>query len=492
MTKQYVITLFFLCAFVIGNAQISSNNNLYKGIMQKDSLLFKEAFNKCNIDVLYDVIDEDFEFYHDQSGTTHGKAPFIESIRKNICALSYKPSRRLVKGSTEMFPLYNNGEVYGLIQHGVHEFYASEANKEPYLTSIAKFTHLWIKKDNNWTLKRSLSYDHKSPKQTPEATSSNVFENTESIEAWMQKRKVPILGVATIKNNKLNSVNVYGKLAHGEVAPENTIFNVASLTKPVVSMLTLNLVNKGLWDLDEPLHKYWTDPDVADHAYSKLLTTRHVLSHQTGFPNWRRENPLQFQFKPGTKYGYSGEGFEYLRMALEKKFNKPLEDLVNTMLFKPLKINDTKFFWDASVNESRFARWYKDDGVSTHETYKSTKASAADDLLTTVSDYGKFAEFVLNGAGLSNDLFKEMICQQNNKSDKIKMGLGWEIIPLKNNEYALLHTGADQGIHALCIIIPATGEGLVAFTNSDNGNQLYFSLVENYLSRGKQIVESAK
>lgn len=67
------------------------------------------------------------------------------------------------------------------------------------------------------------------------------------------------------------------------------------------------------------------DPDIADNPYVKKLTTRIILSHQTGFPNWRGNNAdgkLTFEFEPGTKYQYSGEGYEYLRKALEKKFKK--------------------------------------------------------------------------------------------------------------------------------------------------------------------------
>ena len=77
------------------------------------------------------------------------------------------------------------------------------------------------------------------------------------------------------------------KLKKGIAAPENTIFNIASMTKPVVAMLTLKLVESGQWNLDEPLWDYWVDPDVADDPRLAKLTTRYVLSHQTGFPNWR-------------------------------------------------------------------------------------------------------------------------------------------------------------------------------------------------------------
>ena len=95
-------------------------------------------------------------------------------------------------------------------------------------------------------------------------------------------------------------------------------------------MVTLKLVEDKQWHLDEPLYHYWIDPDVADDSLHKKLTTRHVLSHQTGLPNWRWMHPskkLAFDFEPGEGYNYSGEGFVYLARALENKFKKSLAEL---------------------------------------------------------------------------------------------------------------------------------------------------------------------
>jgi CubicO group peptidase (beta-lactamase class C family) len=81
------------------------------------------------------------------------------------------------------------------------------------------------------------------------------------------------------------------------------------MTKPVVAMLTLKLVEQGQWNLDEPLYHYWIDPDIANDPRHKKMTTRHALSHQTGFPNGRK-GKLAFEFEPGTDFQYSGEGYE--------------------------------------------------------------------------------------------------------------------------------------------------------------------------------------
>jgi len=329
-----------------------------------------------------------------------------------------------------------------------------------------------------------------------ESKDIDLFDDSKEISEWIKEIKVPILALGKIEDYKLSNINVYGYLTDGTKAPYNTIFNVASLTKPIVSMLTLKLVDNGDWNLDEPLCKYWLDPDLKDNVYIKKLTTRHILSHQSGFSNWRWQDDsgiLKFNFEPGTSYGYSGEGFEYLRKALENKFGKSLDKLADSLLFQPLKMYHTKFFWDDSIDESRFAKWYDTDGNQSYETYKNKTPNAADDLLTTIEDYGRFAEYVINGAGISKSLFYEMIMQQNGKDDKYKMGLGWELIPnLKGDEYAIMHTGGDKGVNTMILLLPKTGEGIVIFTNSDNGKNVFFKIIEENLSLGKQITASDK
>ncbi len=142
------------------NAQDISS--LEKELASLDSLIFERAFNNCDTLVLPDLIPDDFEFYHDKSGLTNSREAFLSSIG-GLCKLDYKPIRKLVEGSMHVYPLYNNGQLYGALQEGVHEFYAVEGDKPPYLTSTAKFMHLWELNGDKWMLKRVLSFDHHSP-----------------------------------------------------------------------------------------------------------------------------------------------------------------------------------------------------------------------------------------------------------------------------------------------------------------------------------------
>lgn len=489
MKKKTILFFLMVCGQLLAQ---TSEGTLFQKLMKADSLLFHEGFNRCNFTALEDLISEDLEFYHDQGGVTTTKKDFLNNIKKNICSgLRKKPIRKLKSNTYRVFPLYSGGKLYGAIQKGEHDFFIKEPGKELVATSTASFTHLWLLREDNWILKRVLSYDHKDPTASVEPDASPPATRA-TMETRLKRQNVPALGVAHLSENRLTEIRVYGDLQDNIPAPYNTIFNVASLTKPIVSLLTLKLTDNNDWDLDEPLHHYWTDPDVENDPNSKLLSTRHILSHQSGFRNWRWQNDsgkLEFMFEPGTGFHYSGEGFEYLKKALENKFKRPLEVLADSLLFTPLQMQETKFRWDDSVDEQRFAKWHDSQGRNAYMVSKDRDASAADDLLTTLEDYGRFAEFVLNGAGLSKEIFREMIKTQNGTEQPVKMGLGWEILPdLEEGQYALLHTGGDKGVQALVMLLPETGEGIVIFTNGDNGNRLYGELIEKHLSLGKQIM----
>ena len=309
---------------------------------------------------------------------------------------------------------------------------------------------------------------------------------------WLKQNNVPAAGVGIIENGKLKYAKVFGELRRGgptSLAPANTIFQVASLTKPVVIILTLKLVSSGKWNLDEPLANYWVDPDVQNDPRHKQLTTRQVLTHQTGFPNWRT-NKLEFMTDPGAKVSYSGEGFEYLRRALEKKFNEPLERLAQKHLFTPYGMKDTRFYWDASMDESRFAVAHNKDGKP-YDIHKNSSANAADLLLTTIADYGRFATNVLKGSGLSQSVFNEMVRPQVQypTGKNLFFGLGWMLMPdLSNGEYALIHTGSDPGVNTVIVLFPKSQRGLIVFTNGDNGTQVWTKILAEAFDVGKEML----
>jgi ketosteroid isomerase-like protein len=117
-----------------------------------DTKLF-DAYNHCDLKTLGAMVADDLEFYHDQTGLTVGKAPFLAAIQQNICG---KVERTLVPGSLEVYPL----KGYGAVEIGVHRFHHPGNPEEP--GGEAKFVTLWQNKDGVWKVTRVISYNHES------------------------------------------------------------------------------------------------------------------------------------------------------------------------------------------------------------------------------------------------------------------------------------------------------------------------------------------
>ncbi|QLG44033.1 nuclear transport factor 2 family protein [Costertonia aggregata] len=164
MFKNILVIIVIIFSTNALSAQVAEDSELYRTLKQYDSILFNAAFNTCNTDVLEKIFTEDFEFYHDKGGMTIGRESFLKPMKENCAKMDAQqpqPAKRiLLEGSLRVYPLYNKGALYGAIQHGVHRFEFLDANKEYQKGDIAKFTHVWIKENNTWKVKRELSYDH--------------------------------------------------------------------------------------------------------------------------------------------------------------------------------------------------------------------------------------------------------------------------------------------------------------------------------------------
>ena len=137
----------------------------------------------------------------------------------------------------------------------------------------------------------------------------------------MREHAIPGLSMVVIENGEvalhfeLGVKNTETK----ESVDEETLFETASLSKPVFAYGVLKLVEKGKLDLDKPLVAYLPYPDIANDERGHSITARMVLAHTTGFPNWRPKNaPLKIHFQPGDRFSYSGEGFLFLQKVVEQ------------------------------------------------------------------------------------------------------------------------------------------------------------------------------
>ena len=165
MTRQLLSVLILMISINLANGQVAKNSEIFLTLKKQDSIFFERSFNLCDLEYLKNYVHKDLMFYHDQSGIQNRNL-FIENTKKYICGDTIrKPIRKVVEESLEVFPMYNNGVLYGAIQNGIHNFYIREKNKADVHTSRAKFTHLYLLENGNWLLKEVLSFDHNEPSQ---------------------------------------------------------------------------------------------------------------------------------------------------------------------------------------------------------------------------------------------------------------------------------------------------------------------------------------
>ena len=471
--------------------------NLEAEILLMDQKLFERGFNECDFSALETAVSDDLEFYHDLGGM-QDRAAFMDAMHQNICgAVTPKPIRKLVPDTNRIYPLYEGERLYGAIQAGDHNFYLRDAEGTETLTGSAAFVALWLVEDGQWRLRRALSFDHSGADALPPGFAagyrSPLFDNDAHIEAMLGMMDIPTLGMARIVDGQLQQVRVFGDLDDGSAAPLDTLYKVASLTKPIVTMLTLRLADAGLWNLETPLADDYVDPELAGDPLLARLTSRTVLSHRSGLPNWRylrEDGRLLFEFPPGERQQYSGEGFEYLRRALEARFGEPIEELARQWVFEPAGMIDTHFYWDSSMRDQLYAAPHDSQGQPIAEK-KHYEANAAANLLTTTSDYGRFIAWVIQGAGLSDGLRAAMVEPNAGTDTMIPFGLGWQVIRGVDtgNGFALQHTGGDAGIKCIALMLPASGDGLVLLTNSENGMRIWAkAITEAFPEAGSVIV----
>jgi CubicO group peptidase (beta-lactamase class C family) len=315
----------------------------------------------------------------------------------------------------------------------------------------------------------------------------------DQIDSVLKQQKVPTVAIGLIQNNEIVMSEVLSINKLIKNAPSELQFSVASLTKPVSMMLALTLASKDGWKLDEPLARYWVDPDVRGDTRAYRLTSRHVLSHQGGFTNWRSMTPggkLIFDTAPGTAFRYSGEGYEYLRHAIEKKFDQQFEYLVDSLVFKPLHMSHSFMRWPDHLDTLKYAGRFDQHGKK-YPIEKPATANAAASLITTIHDYTRFALACLKGEGISEDLNRQIHTPQIMVTEVRDVGIGLSWVVIKNlarNEYALMHTGSDPGIKTLIVLLPKSKRGLVVFTNGDNGSKVYEEVLRKMLDLGDEIL----
>ncbi|HMI53500.1 MAG TPA: serine hydrolase domain-containing protein [Candidatus Saccharimonadales bacterium] len=337
---------------------------------------------------------------------------------------------------------------------------------------------------------------NKAPATPTEAT---VPQLERDIPELMKKDGVPGLAITVIRAGKTTWLHGFGlkEVKTGQPVTGETVFEAASLSKPVFTYAVLKLVEQGKLGLDVPLTTYLPKPFIAGDERLAKITARLVLSHRTGFPNWPADDgSVSIYFTPGERFSYSGEGYIYLQRVVEKITGKPLNEYMTEAVFKPLGMASSSYVWRPDF-DALTATGYDSDGKP-DELVKPTEALAASTLNTTAKDYALFVEAILNGNGLKPATLREMetpeialdpecrICikqEPKQLSKNLFWGLGWGI-ERKDGTDVLWHWGDNGSFKAFVMADPKTKSGVVMFANSEKGLQVAKPVVDEVMGRG--------
>jgi len=289
-----------------------------------------------------------------------------------------------------------------------------------------------------------------------------------SMPSWMDSAEVQGLVLGGIRNGEFMGAMGWGVRDATLQKPVtiNTVFSAASLTKPVVAYLVLQLVDEGLLGLDQPLAEIVALPELDDDPRAATITIRMILSHSSGLPNWRRDAPLALGFDPGSRFQYSGEGYVWLARVIEERTGESLEELVLQKVFIPLGMKSSSLIWEERFAED-IAIGHRDNGEPV-ELQMDTEPNAAASLLTTAGDYCLFVAAALNGTQLSEWIHGQWFESQVEVADGVSWGLGWGIQE-KDGRRSLWHWGDNTGYKAFVTADLTSRMGAIVLTNSDHG-----------------------
>jgi CubicO group peptidase (beta-lactamase class C family) len=301
----------------------------------------------------------------------------------------------------------------------------------------------------------------------------------------LERHGVPGAALVLLRDSRVTAIEVAGvrSAAGGEPVTEETIFEVASLSKPVFTLAVRELSARGVLDLDRPLtsylplpyaheHRPWRPPgesevDWVDDPRLSRITAKTVLTHTTGFPNWAFERDLALEFTPGERWQYSGEGFVFLQRVVERITGRPLDEHVNETVFAPLAMSSSSFLWKDRFG-GRFATGHDRKGAP-REKSRPVRALSAGSLHTTAPDYGRFLQSMLSPEGegtVLQSLARPLV--EVDEALGLSWGLGWGIAKRGAESFAW-HWGSNPGFQSFVMISLRDRSGLLLLTNSENG-----------------------
>lgn len=340
-----------------------------------------------------------------------------------------------------------------------------------------------------------LGYSQVNPKQITTVTGKKVRVDqlNQLIQKTMDSLNISGLSIAIINDAKMVYHHTFGfkNLVSKERVNDSTLFEGASLSKPLFSYFLLKMVERGVISLDTPLYKYMPHPNIKnDDERYKLITAKMVLSHQTGFPNWSKDKPIEMAFRPGAGFSYSGEPHQWLTALLATRmktnWQSGLDSVFQREVAIPLGMKHTYYVRNEFTRRNKATGYYKDGRAKDGWESGSISFGAAHTMHSEAIDYARFLIAMIKGEGLRKETFDEMLKEQthftadNGGKELLMLGqTGWCLgFAMKPMPYGIryMHTGVNSGFQSYSCFNLDKKYGLVFFTNSEKAFQVYEKL----------------
>lgn len=333
----------------------------------------------------------------------------------------------------------------------------------------------------------------------------------------MARLGVPGVSIAVIHAGEIEWAKGYGAVTLGGAAvTPATLFQAASISKPVTAMAALQLVEAGTLALDRDINGYTTYWKLPDNAGSGPVTLRQLLSHTAGttvhgFRGYAagekiptlvqllngaapsNSRGVHVSTRPGTKYRYSGGGYEVVQYVMAERSKQDFARLVQDTVLKPLGMNDSSFAQPLPpALLARAALPHDGQGKPVAGGPYTYPELAAAGLWTTPTDLAKFAiEMRRSAAGQSNKVLSQSMTHLMLTPVLEDYGLGWNIED-SGQAQVFAHGGSNIGYQNLLLAYTERGDGVAVMTNGDRGNELAGALVRAVAAEYQWPTQHAK
>jgi serine beta-lactamase-like protein LACTB len=320
------------------------------------------------------------------------------------------------------------------------------------------------------------------------AAAQDRFAGIERVAAEGYKQTgAPGMSVAIVVNDQVAWSKGFGlaDVENDVPARPDTVYRIASISKPLAATAVMQLVERGLVKLDDPIQKY---VPAYPAKGSQTITIRHVMTHTSGIRHYRdgemenhesyetvadafrifKDDPLLFE--PGTKYSYSSYAYNLLAGVVESASGLEFEQYMRTQVWQPAGMTSTWLDRPDAIIPHRARQYVRQGGSVRNAPYADLSIKwAGGGVLSTAVDLARFHVALNQGTLLKADTLQQMYTPYRLKDGSATTyGLGWMVSKDDRGRAWIAHSGGATGGTTYLLRDPARKLAVVILCNVAN------------------------